>query len=72
MLEGSVIEYLRAGARLGPLDHIFLMVIAGFSMVLARSVRVPRGFVLGCALAFNLLRVAMEEALLMILFTESI
>lgn len=53
---------------LAPLDYLFLMVFAGFSLVLSRFVRVPGGFVIGSALAFNLLGVPEEQALLVILF----
>lgn len=38
------------------------------SQVLSRFVRVPGGFVIGSALAFDLLRVPEKQALLMILF----
>lgn len=59
---------LAVGVVLAPFDYLFLMVFAGFSMVLTRFVRVPGGFVIGSALAFNLLGVPEEQALLMILF----
>lgn len=59
---------LAVGVVLGPFDYLFLMVFAGFSMVLSRFVRVPGGFVIGSALAFQLLGVPEEQALLMILF----
>ena len=59
---------LALGVVLGPFDYLFLMVFAGFSMVLARFVRVPGGFVIGSALAFALLGVPEEQAFLMILF----
>ncbi len=59
---------LAIGVVLAPFDYLFLMVFAGFSLVLSRFVRVPGGFVIGSALAFNLLGVPEEQALLMILF----
>lgn len=59
---------LAVGVVLAPFDYLFLMVFAGFSLVLTRFVRVPGGFVIGSALAFNLLGVPEEQALLMILF----
>lgn len=59
---------LAVGVVLAPFDYIFLMVFAGFSLVLSRFVRVPGGFVIGSALAFDLLGVPQEQALLMILF----
>jgi len=60
---------LALGVWLGPFDYLFLMVFAGFSMVLARFVRVPGGFVVGSAFALDLLGVASEHAVLMILFS---
>lgn len=59
---------LAVGVVLAPFDYLFLMVFAGFSLVLSRFVRVPGGFVIGSALAFDLLGVSEEQALLMILF----
>jgi glycosyltransferase 2 family protein len=59
---------LSVGVVLAPFDYLFLMVFAGFSMVLSRFVRVPGGFVIGSAFAFQLLGVSDEQALLMILF----
>lgn len=68
----SATHYLWAGLAVGvvlaPFDYLFLMVFAGFSLVLSRFVRVPGGFVIGSALAFDLLGVPEEQALLMILF----
>lgn len=68
----SATHYLWAGLAVGvmlaPFDYLFLMVFAGFSLVLSRFVRVPGGFVIGSALAFDLLGVPQEQALLMILF----
>jgi len=59
---------LAVGVVLAPFDYLFLMVFAGFSLVLSRFIRVPGGFVIGSALAFQLLGVPEEQALLMILF----
>lgn len=68
----SATHYLWAGLAvtvvLAPFDYLFLMVFAGFSLVLSRFVRVPGGFVIGSAFAFRLLDVPEEQALLMILF----
>lgn len=61
---------LAVGVLLGPFDYIFLMVFAGFSMVLARFIRVPGGFVVGSAFALRLLGVPEEQALSMILFSH--
>lgn len=63
---------LAVGVFLSPFDYLFLMVFAGFSLVLSRFVRVPGGFVIGSALAFDLLGVPEERALLMILFNWTI
>ena len=59
---------LAVGVVLAPFDYLFLMVFAGFSLVLSRFGRVPGGFVIGSAFAFSLLGVPEEQALLMILF----
>ncbi len=68
----SATHYIWAGLAVGvvlaPFDYVFLMVFAGFSLVLSRFVRVPGGFVIGSALAFDLLGVPEDQALLMILF----
>ncbi len=68
----SATHYVWAGLAvdvvLAPFDYLFLMVFAGFSLVLSRFVRVPGGFVIGSALAFDLLSVPEDQALLMILF----
>jgi hypothetical protein len=59
---------LAVGVVLTVFDYLFLMVFAGFAMVLARFVRVPAGFVIGSAFALELLGVPEEQALAMILF----
>lgn len=61
---------LAVGVVLRPFDYLFLMVFAGFSLVLARFIRVPGGFVVGSALALRLLGVPDEQAVLMILFNH--
>ena len=61
---------LAVGVVLGVLDYLFLMVLAGFALVLARFVRVPGGFVIGSGFALKLLGVADEQALAMILFNH--
>ena len=60
---------LAVGIVLAPFDYLFLMVFAGFALVLARFIRVPGGFVIGSGFALRLLGVPDEEALAMILFT---
>jgi glycosyltransferase 2 family protein len=59
---------LAVGVVLAPLDYLFLMVVAGFAMVLARFVRVPGGFVIGAGFAIASLGVADEQGLAMIMF----
>ena len=61
---------LAVGILLTPFDYLFLMVFAGFAMVLSRFVRVPGRFVLGSGFALNLLGVPDEQALAMILFSQ--
>lgn len=59
---------LAVGVVLAPWDYVFLMVFAGFVMVIGRFVRIPGSFVFGAGFALQLLGVADESALLMILF----
>ncbi|MFV2035171.1 MAG: lysylphosphatidylglycerol synthase transmembrane domain-containing protein [Halocynthiibacter sp.] len=61
---------LATGVMLAPFDYLFLMVFAGFAMVLSRFVRVPGGFVIGSAFALQILGVPDEVALTMILFNH--
>lgn len=61
---------LAVGVVLAPLDYLFLMIFAGFALVLARFVRVPGGFVIGSGFALKLLGVPDEQALAMILFNH--
>ncbi|MEN8195967.1 MAG: lysylphosphatidylglycerol synthase transmembrane domain-containing protein, partial [Pseudomonadota bacterium] len=42
---------LAVGIVLTPFDYLFLMVFAGFALVLARFIRVPGGFVIGSGFA---------------------
>lgn len=63
---------LAVGVTLGFFDYLFLMVFAGFSLVLSRFVRVPGGFIVGSVFALSLLGVADEPALLMILFSHTL
>ena len=55
---------------LTPFDCLFLMVFAGFALVLARFIRVPGGFVIGSGFALKQLGVPDEQALAMILFNH--
>lgn len=63
---------LAIGVVLRPFDYLFLLVFAGFALVLARFIRVPGGFVIGAGFALNVLGVADEAALAMILFNNII
>jgi hypothetical protein len=62
---------LAIGVVLRPFDYLFLLVFAGFAMVLARFIRVPGGFVIGAGFALNILGVEDEAALAMILFNNT-
>ncbi len=61
---------LAVGVVLAPFDYLFLMVFAGFALVIARFVRVPGGFIIGSGFALKLLGVPDEQALTMILFNH--
>lgn len=61
---------LAVGVTLNFFDYLFLMVFAGFALVLARFIRVPGGFVIGAGFALKLLGVSAEQALAMVLLTN--
>jgi len=61
---------LAVGVVLNVLDYFFLMVFAGFALILTRFVRVPGGFVIGSGFALKLLGVPDEQALAMTLFNH--
>jgi hypothetical protein len=61
---------LAVGVTLGVFDYLFLLVFAGFALVLARFIRVPGGFVIGSGFAFHTLGVPDEQALAMIMFNH--
>jgi uncharacterized membrane protein YbhN (UPF0104 family) len=61
---------LAVGVVLAPFDYLFLMVFAGFALMLSRFVRVPGGFVIGSGFTLRLLGVPDEQALAMILFNH--
>ncbi len=61
---------LAIGVVLRPLYYLFLLVFVGFALVLARFIRVPGGFVIGAGYALNILGVADEAALAMIMFNS--
>lgn len=68
----AVTHFLWAGLAVGVVlsgwDYLFLMVFAGFVMVIGRFVRIPGSFVFGAGFALKALGVPDEAALLMILF----
>jgi uncharacterized membrane protein YbhN (UPF0104 family) len=70
----STTHFLWAGFAIGVtldfFDYIFLMVFAGFALVLARFIRVPGGFLIGSGFALKMLGVPDEQALVMILFNH--
>ena len=55
------------GILLSPFEYLFIMVVTGFALIIARFVRVPGGGIIGSAFALNLLGIADEEALTMVL-----
>lgn len=61
---------LIVGVVLAPFDYLFLMVVAGSALMIARFVRVPGGFFIGSGFALKQLGVADEQALAMILFNH--
>lgn len=61
---------LAIGTLLSPMDYLFVMVFAGFTLVLGRFIRVPGGFVIGSAFALKLLGVTDETAITMILLNH--
>jgi glycosyltransferase 2 family protein len=63
---------LAFGIVLGAFDYLFLMVFAGFAIIISRFIRIPGGFVIGSGFALKLLGVPDEAALAMILFNQMI
>ncbi len=55
---------------LRPSDYVFLMVFLGFLIILTRFARIPGGFFLGSIFALDLLGVAEEQALAMVLVVQ--
>ncbi len=70
----SVTHFLWAGMAIGVVlglyDYMFLTVFAGISLIVARFIRVPGGFVIGSAYGLKLLGVADEQALAMVLLVH--
>ncbi len=61
---------LAFGLMLRPADYVFLMVFLGFLIIISRLVRIPGGFFLGAIFALDLLGVADETALAMVLLVQ--
>ena len=61
---------LAFGVLLRPADYIFLLVFLGFLVILTRIARVPGGFFVGNVFALDLLGVADEQALAMVLLVH--
>jgi hypothetical protein len=63
---------LAVGVVLKPLDYLFLMIFAGFAIILSRFIRVPGGFIIGSGYALAMLGVEDEKALAMILTINAV
>ena len=61
---------LAFGVVLRPADYVFLLVFLGFLIVLTRFARIPGGFFVGAIFALDLLGVAEERALAMVLVVQ--
>ncbi|MHA1598945.1 MAG: lysylphosphatidylglycerol synthase transmembrane domain-containing protein [Alphaproteobacteria bacterium] len=61
---------LAIGVLLAPFDYLFLLIFGGVALVVSRFIRIPGGFVIGSAFALNMLGVADEEALVMVLLVH--
>ncbi len=61
---------LAFGVVLRPAEYVFLLVFLGFLIILTRAARVPGGFLVGGVFALDLLNVAEEQALAMVLLVH--
>ena len=61
---------LAFGVVLRPADYVFLLVYLGFLIILTRLARIPGGFLVGGVFALDLLGVAEEEGLAMVLLVH--
>ena len=61
---------LAFGVVLRPTDYLFLVVFLGFLIVLTRLARIPGGFLVGGVFALDLLGVAEEQGLAMVLLVH--
>lgn len=59
------------GVVLGFADYVFLLVFLGFLLIMSRLARIPGGFFLGAVFALDLLGVAEEQALAMVLVVQT-
>ena len=71
----AVTHFLWAGLAFGvvlrPADYVFLVAFLGFLIILTRFARIPGGFFVGAIFALDLLGVAEEQALAMVLVVQS-
>ncbi len=61
---------LAFGVVLRPADYVFLLVFLGFLIILTRFARIPGGFLIGGVFALDLLGVAEEQGLAMVLLVH--
>ena len=61
---------LAFGVVLRPADYVFLLVFLGFLIILTRFARIPGGFLVGGVFALDLLGVAEEQGLAMVLLVH--
>ena len=61
---------LAFGVVLRPAEYVFLLVFLGFLIILTRLVRIPGGFLVGGVFALDLLGVAEEQSLAMVLLVH--
>ena len=61
---------LAFGVVLRPAEYVFLLVFLGFLIILTRLVRIPGGFLVGGVFALDLLGVAEEQGLAMVLLVH--
>ena len=70
----AITHFLWAGLAFGvvlrPADYVFLVVFLGFLIILTRFARIPGGFFVGGIFALDLLSVAEEQALAMVLVVQ--
>ena len=70
----AMTHFLYAGLAFGvvlrPAEYVFLLVFVGFLIVLTRLARIPGGFIVGGVFALDLLGVAGEQGLAMVLLVH--